>query len=61
MEDNQERKPRLAFEMQPLPEIEYPLKVGSLCPQCGQERLDYNGMLNLACARCGYELAGCFT
>lgn len=34
---------------------------GDLCPQCGRGRLDYDGMLNLACAQCGYTLMGCFT
>ena len=34
---------------------------GDLCPQCREERLDYNGLLNLACPKCGYALGGCFT
>ncbi len=38
-----------------------PLKAGDLCPKCGQEQLDYDGMLNLTCAVCGYSEAGCFT
>ena len=37
------------------------LRQGSLCPQCGQEKLDYDGMLNLSCPGCGYTLGGCFT
>lgn len=36
-------------------------QAGDICPKCGQERLDYDGMLNLTCAACGYSEAGCFT
>jgi uncharacterized protein (DUF983 family) len=34
----------------------------SLCPQCGDGKLDYNGLLDLECDHCGYSLtegAGC--
>jgi hypothetical protein len=34
---------------------------GSPCPQCKHGMLDYDGMLNLTCNRCGYSLSGCFT
>jgi hypothetical protein len=34
---------------------------GDECPQCGQGKLDYNGMLNLSCEHCGYSIGGCFT
>jgi hypothetical protein len=37
------------------------LRRGDLCPQCRQEHLDYDGLLNLSCAHCGYALGGCFT
>jgi hypothetical protein len=37
------------------------VRAGDLCPQCKEERLDYNGLLNLACPKCGYALGGCFT
>ncbi|MBN1145918.1 MAG: hypothetical protein JXA78_01580 [Anaerolineales bacterium] len=37
------------------------LRAGDLCPTCGAERLEYDGMLNLACPKCGYALSGCFT
>lgn len=37
------------------------LRSGDLCPQCGQARLDYDGMLNLACPACGFALAGSCT
>lgn len=31
---------------------------GDPCPQCGQGKLDYNGLLELACDQCGYTLTG---
>lgn len=34
---------------------------GELCPQCREGRLDYDGLLNLVCPKCGYALGGCFT
>jgi hypothetical protein len=35
---------------------------GDLCPQCRAERLDYDGMLNLTCAKCGFSPGGgCFS
>jgi uncharacterized protein (DUF983 family) len=34
---------------------------GSLCPKCGQDKLDYNGLLNLACPKCGFEQGGVYT
>ena len=37
------------------------LRAGDLCPTCRVERLDYDGLLNLACSQCGYALSGCFT
>jgi uncharacterized protein (DUF983 family) len=36
-------------------------RFGSICPQCGVGKLDYDGLLNLACGECGYTLSGCFT
>jgi len=36
-------------------------RVGDKCPQCNQGRLGYDGLLNLACEKCGYALQGCFT
>lgn len=35
--------------------------VGGLCPICQAEVLDYDGLLNLSCPRCGVILGGCFT
>lgn len=37
------------------------LRAGDLCPQCRQEQLDYDGLLNLSCPQCGYAVGGCFT
>jgi uncharacterized protein (DUF983 family) len=44
-----------------LPKSE-PLRLGAACPKCGEGRLDYNGLLQLECSRCGYvngEGGGC--
>ena len=41
--------------------ITQPPRAGDICPQCGQGVLDYDGMLNLACAACGFALAGSCT
>jgi ribosomal protein L37AE/L43A len=35
-----------------------PLRSGDLCPQCGQDTLEYNGMLDLTCSRCGFTSSG---
>jgi len=35
---------------------------GASCPNCGKGKLDYNGLLELECPRCGYVIssgAGC--
>jgi hypothetical protein len=36
-------------------------RAGDLCPVCKEAQLDYDGLLNLSCPKCGYTLAGCFT
>ncbi len=39
-----------------------PLKKGDPCPLCGEGRLDYNGLLQLECPKCGFvsgEGGGC--
>lgn len=41
--------------------IPHDLNEGDLCPQCGQERLSYNSLLNLVCDQCGFELGGAYT
>jgi len=37
------------------------IQQGAPCPKCGKGKLEYNGMLNLACPICGYENVGGFT
>jgi hypothetical protein len=37
------------------------LRAGDLCPVCQQERLEYDGLLNLSCPHCGAAASGCFT
>ena len=34
---------------------------GELCPDCQAELLDYDGLLNLSCLRCGAVSQGSFT
>jgi hypothetical protein len=39
-----------------------PLRWGAPCPQCGEGKLDYNGLLQLECPKCGFvssEGGGC--
>jgi hypothetical protein len=37
------------------------LRSGDLCPKCKRGVLDYDGLLNLSCPKCGYAVGGCFT
>ena len=37
------------------------LRSDDLCPNCKAGRMDYDSLLNLSCAHCGYQLGGCFT
>lgn len=37
------------------------LRPGQICPSCGEAKLDYDGLLNLVCPRCGLAQGGCFT
>ena len=71
MFENQEKKPVIVMNS-PLEmgTIDLPvatprslgrLRAGELCPQCQTERLDYDGLLNLACPKCGVVAGGCFT
>lgn len=61
----QPRAPKLvAFNLQhigPEKDMRYPLRSGDLCPNCRAARLDYDGLLNLACPQCRYTLGGCFS
>lgn len=52
----------LGLEVPELPQIDASLRKGSPCPQCGDGKLDYNGMVQLECSACGYvngEAGGC--
>ena len=52
----------LGLEAPEIPEVVAPLRKGSICPQCGEANLDYNGMLQLECPACGFvngEGGGC--
>jgi len=35
-----------------------PLRPGSLCPNCGLGKLDYNGLLEFECPICGHRNTG---
>jgi uncharacterized protein (DUF983 family) len=49
-------------ELQPVTQEEQvELRAGDLCPRCRSARLDYDGLLNLACPQCGFAIGGCFT
>jgi hypothetical protein len=37
------------------------LRMGNTCPNCHQAQLDYDGMLQLMCPRCGVLETGTFT
>lgn len=41
--------------------IPHDLNEGDPCPLCGKGRLSYNGLLNLVCDQCGFELGGAHT
>jgi ribosomal protein L37AE/L43A len=51
-----EAPPFMLVDIEPLE-----IRAGDLCPVCGQEKIDYDSILNLSCPACGYTLAGCFT
>lgn len=52
------------FRVSPVPLLDAlpgrPLRAGDLCPACQHGKLDYDGLLNLACPECGYAQGGCF-
>ena len=37
------------------------IRAGDICPKCQVEKLDYDGLLNLSCTKCGPAAVGCFT
>jgi uncharacterized protein (DUF983 family) len=34
---------------------------GTICPDCGKGKLEYDGLLNLNCPNCGLVIGGSFT
>lgn len=60
--DKKSESPELVLTLLPDQPVKKRLRVGDLCPVCQQGKLDYDGMLNLACPHCGYTLGGsCFS
>ncbi|MFN8434419.1 MAG: hypothetical protein U0V18_10375 [Anaerolineales bacterium] len=52
----------LGLEKPEILEVDAPLRKGSVCPNCNEGQLDYNGMLQLECPSCGFvngEGGGC--
>ncbi|MFN8401552.1 MAG: hypothetical protein U0X74_16185 [Anaerolineales bacterium] len=52
----------LGIDVPKILEVDAPLRKGSVCPNCGEGKLDYNGMLQLECSSCGFvngESGGC--
>jgi len=41
--------------------IQETLNNSLICPNCGKSELQYDGMLNLYCPKCGYLAVGGFT
>jgi uncharacterized protein (DUF983 family) len=54
---------RLLLQAEPPAQLANPpLRCGEVCPQCGEGKLDYNGLLQLECPKCGFvssEGGGC--
>jgi hypothetical protein len=52
----------LGIQQPEIAEVKIPLRKGAVCPQCGLGQLDYNGVLQLECPKCGFvngEGGGC--
>lgn len=52
----------LGIDQPPAMQSKEPLRRGAPCPKCGEAGLEYNGLLQLECARCGFvngEVGGC--
>ena len=52
----------LGIELPESAQITSALRKGDVCPQCGEGKLDYNGLLQLECSACGFvngEGGGC--
>lgn len=75
MQDNRERQPHAPLDLFLSPvkgenqaersveakQDHQRLRAGDICPKCKQEKLDYDGLLNLICPKCGIASSGCFT
>lgn len=67
MTSSDQKEPEAVYQVKSklsLPEIvNRPLyaQAGKLCPVCGEAEIDYDGMLNLVCPKCGFYEGGCFT
>jgi hypothetical protein len=48
----------LSIPLGDLPAPRRPARRGAPCPRCGEGLMDYNGVLDLECPKCGYTEGG---
>ncbi|NOZ00203.1 MAG: hypothetical protein GXP40_13540 [Chloroflexi bacterium] len=60
MPQDEKQKAVYIWEQEPEPAVQSsePLKRDALCPQCGEGHLDYDGLLDLVCPKCGFTASG---